>query len=530
MTMTEAHLDTPASTGAVTTDVVARVTDWTTTVDHRRIGRLFAGSGLVAGLGLMVVAVLLAADRINSSATFLPIDATYQMSTLYRVGLAFLAVAPIVLGLAIAIVPLQVGASNIAFPRAATLSYVKWLGGSVLVVGAFIANGGPGGGSNWYAELFLVGLVVVILGLLIASICVVATVATLRAPGLTLDRVPMFSFANLIACSVMLLSWPVLIANLVDLYVSHRYGQVPFGDSTKFMSYIDWAFTHPGVTLFALPLLGFIGDVVPTFARVRQPMRAVMMVAIGFAGLNSFAADVQRGLNANTAYRPLMILVSLGTVLPFLLVLGLSGLAVRSGKPTFGAPLVFALAAGVAALLAAAMSVLMPFRRLGLMDPQGVSADGLRIINTTIYPAAQASTMLFAALLGGCGALAYWGPRLWGRRIDDKKMAPLALLGLLGAALVGIAEGIAAFSDQPIDEVAFSISGPHQLLNVLATVGYGLMALVVLGTIGLALRGFTKGDVTGIDPWEGQSLEWTVEGTNQIAVTSAQPLYDRKDA
>jgi heme/copper-type cytochrome/quinol oxidase subunit 1 len=521
MTMTEAHLDTSASSGAATTDVVARVTDWTTTVDHRRIGRLFAGSGLVAGLGLLVVAVLLAADRIDSSATFLPIDATYQMSTLYRVGLAFLAVAPIVLGLAIAIVPLQVGASNIAFPRAATFSYVTWLGGSVLVVGSVIANGGPGGGSNWYAELFLAGMVVVILGLLIASICVVATVTTLRAPGLTIDRVPMFSFANLIACSVMLLSWPVLVANLVDLYVGHRYGQVPFGDSTKFMSYIDWAFTHPGVSLF---------DVVPTFARVRQPMRAVMMVAIGFAGLNSFAADVQRGLNANTAYRPLMILVSLGTVLPFLLVFGLSGLAVRSGKPKLGAPLFFALAAGVAGLLAAAMSVLMPFRRLGLMDPQGVSADGLRVINSTIYPAAQASTMLFAVLLGGCGALAYWGPRLWGRCIDDKRMAPLALFGLLGAALVGIGEGIAAFSDQPIDEVAFSISGPHQLLNILATVGYGLMALVVLGTIGLALRGFTKGDTTGIDPWEGQSLEWTVEGTNQLAVTSAQPLYDRKEA
>ena len=239
---------------------------------------------------------------------------------------------------------------------------------------------------------------------------------------------------------------------------------------------------------------------------------------------------MQRGFNANTAYRPLMILVSLGTVLPFLLVLGLSGLAVRSGKPTFGAPLLFALAAGVVGLLAAAMSVLMPFRRLGLMDPQGVSADGLRIINSTIFPAAQASTMLFAVLIGGCGALAYWGPRLWGRRLDDKKMAPLALLGLLGAALVGIPEGIAAFSNQPIDEVAFSISGPHQLLNILAAVGYGLMTLVVLGTIGLALRGFTKGDTTGIDPWDGQSLEWTVEGTNQLAVTSAQPLYDRKDA
>jgi heme/copper-type cytochrome/quinol oxidase subunit 1 len=530
MTITEAHLDTSASSAAIKADVVARVTDWTTTVDHRRIGRLFAGTGLLAGLGLLVVAVLLAADRIDSAATFLPVDATYQMSTLYRIGLPFLAVGPILLGLAIAVVPLQIGAANIAFPRAATLSYVTWLGGSVLIVGAFIANGGPGGGSDWNVQLFMAGLVVAVLGLLIASLCVVATITTMRAPGLTLDRVPMFTFANLIACSIMLLSWPVLLANLVDMYVSHRYGQVPFGNSTKIMSYIDWAVTHPGVSLFALPLLGFIGDAVATFARVRQPLRPIMMIAIGFAGLYAFGADLQRGLNANTTYRPLMILVSLLMPVPFLLVLGLAGLALKSGKPKLGAPLLFALAAGLAGLLAAAMSALMPFRRLGLMDPQGVSADGLRIISSTIYPAAQASAMLFAALLGGCGALAYWGPRLWGRRLDDKKLAPLAALGLVGTALVAIPEGIAAFSNQPIDEVAFSISGPHQFLNGLATAGYGLMALTVLGTIALALRGFTKGESAGIDPWEGQSLEWTVEGTNQLAVTSAEPLYDRKEA
>ena len=530
MTMTEAHLDNAAPLGAASGDVVARVSDWTTTVDHRRIGRLFAGTGLLAGLGLLVVGVLLAADKVQSNVTFLPVHAVYPMATLYRIGLPFLAVAPILLGLAIAVVPLQVGASNIAFPRAATLSYVTWLGGSILVVASYLANGGPGGSSNWYAELFLAGLVVVVVGLLIAALCVVVTVATLRAPGLTLDRVPLFSFANLIACSVMLLSWPVLLANLVDLYVGHRYGQVPFGNSTKIMGYIDWAVTHPGVTLFALPALGFIGDAVATFAGVRQPLRSVMMVAIGLAGLLSFGADLQRGLYPEVSYRGLNIVASLGTVLPFLVVMGLAGLTIKSGKITFGAPLVFALAAGLTGLLGSAMSLLLPFSRLGLLDSQGVSADQTRIITATIYPAAQASAMLFCGLLAGCGGLAYWGPRLWGRRLADKALAPLALLGLAGAALVAIPEGIAAFSKQPIDEVAFSIGGPHQLLNALATAGYGLVALSVVGTVLLALRGFTKGELAGVDPWGGQSLEWTVEGTNDRLVMSAQPLFDRKDA
>lgn len=530
MTMIEAHHDTTTSSGADSGDVVALVSDWTTTVDHRRVGRLFAVSGLVAGLGILIVALLTAIERIDSRAlALLPADTTYQLATLYRIGLPFLVVAPLLLGMAVAVVPLQVGAPGIAFPRAATLSYVVWLGGAVLVVSAYLGNGGPGGGSNQNVQLFMAGLIVTVLGLLLAALCVVTTLFTMRAPGLALDRVPMFSFANLIACSVMLVSWPVLIANLVDFYVSHRYGQIPFGNATKLMPFIDWAVIHPGVTLFALPALGFIADVVPTFARVRQPLRSVLLVAMGVAGLLAFGGDVQRAMYPQVSYRPLMILVSLGTVLPFILVLGLSALALRSGKPKLGAPLIFAMAAGLVGLLGAAMSVLMPFSRLKLMDGPGVSADGLRIVASTVYPAAQASAMLIAGLLAGCGALAYWGPRLWGRQLDDRKVAPLALAGLAGAALIAIPEGITAFSKQPIDEVSFVISGPYQLLNILATVGYGLVALMVLGVAALAARGFMKGTPVGQDPWEGQSLEWAVEGAHDLAVSSAQPLYDRKD-
>jgi cytochrome c oxidase subunit I len=532
MTMTETHSDAMAPHSAGAIDVVARVTDWTTTVDHRRVGRLFVGTGLLAGLGTLVLAVLIAADRIDATRVFLPVSATYQMATLSRVALAFLVVAPILLGLAIAVVPSQVGSSTIAFPRAVTLAFTTWLGGSVLVVGSVLANGGPGGGSDWNVQLFLAGLAITVLGLLIAAVCVVATVLTLRAPGLSLDRVPLFSFAWLITGSIMLLSWAVLLSNLVNLYVSHRYGQVPFGNSTKIMGYIDWAFTGPGVSLFALPALGFIGDSVPTFARSRQPLRSVMLVAIGFAGLNAFGADLQRSLYPEVNQRALMILASLGVILPFLLVLGLSAVALRSGKPTFGAPLLFAVSSGVVGLLAAVAGAILPLRS-GDLTPAlgaGVSSDGLRVITSTIFPATQATAMLFAGLLAGCGALAYWGPRLWGRKLADKTLAPLALAGLLGSILVLVGEGIGAFNDQPIDEVSFASSNTLKAVNVLATIGYGLVALMVLGTIALALKGFLKGDRAGVNPWDGQSLEWSEDGTNDTWVRSAQPLYDRKDA
>lgn len=492
-----------------------------TTADHTKVGRLYLSVGLVGLLATLVLGVILGVERVDPDGTaLLNADASYQLATLFRVALPFLAIAPIFIGLSIAVVPLQVGARSIAFPRAAAMSFWLWLGGAVLVIGAYAGNGGPGG-SGEAVRLFIVGLGVLVVGLILASICIAATLATLRAPGMRLDQVPLFSWASFIAASVSTLALPVLLANLMLFFVSHRYGQVPFGGSSNLMSHLNWAVTYPGVALYGLASLGIIADIVPTFAKVRQPMRSALLVAIGLAGVFYFAADHQRGVNSEFFSQPIYWLSTVPAIIPVLLVVATCSLAMKSGKPAVSGPLVLALVSGLVALLGSAMAALLPWKGLGLTD---VTVQGKDLYVGTSYVQAQSNAMMFAALLGAAAGIAFWGPRLWGRRLPDKPLMGLAVLGLLGALLVAMAEGVSGLYDQPVDAVNFSIDGPVELLNALAAAGYALLALVVLGLITTMIRGFASGPADPT-PWAGQTLEWAPPSAD-TAVTSAQPLLD----
>lgn len=477
-------------------------------------------------MGALALGVLVSIERIDADGTaFLGENSTYQLSTLMRIGLALLAIAPLFTGLGLAVVPAQVGSPSIAFPRLAALSFWTWLGGAAVTVGAYAANGGPGGAGE-PVRLFLVGIGLVAIALALAAVCISATVLTLRAPGMRSDEVPLFSWASFVTSSVMVLAMPILLANVVSLYLSHRYGQIVFGDASRLMRHLEWAVSHPGVALYSLPVLGVIGDIVATSTRQRQPLRSVLIGAIGLAGILYFGADVQRGLNADVVHQPNYFIASLAGILPVLIVLGLCGLCLRNAKPKVGAPIVFALAAGLMAALGGAMAMLMPWRGLGLVDELAVGANTTA---GTVFQEGQAVAFIGAGILGLLGALAYWAPRIWGRRIDDKKMLPLALFGLGGTVLVALPLGFLGWKEQPLDAVNFTIDGPASVLNIIVLVGYALLFVAALGGVGLVLQSVRSGEHGATDPWDGQTLEWTDTPLSTV-VRSAQPLLDRKDA
>jgi heme/copper-type cytochrome/quinol oxidase subunit 1 len=521
MTITETHpeaLGTPPDAGRVLRGVVG----WATTAENRNVGRLYAGFALLAGAACAVVGLLLGIERLDSDGTaLLHADSTFQLSTLLRVGLPFLVVAPLLLGIALAVVPAQIGSRALAFPRAAALGFWTWLGGAVLLIAGYADNGGIGGVGKG-VSLSIIGLGLVVVGLLLGWICVAATVLTLRAPGMTLERAPMFAWASFVTAVFALISLPVLLATLAYFYVSYRYGK-PLGESHELMNHIGWAVAHPGTALYTLPALGFIADVVPTFARVRQPVRIAIFGAIGLAGMLAVGADVQRGVYKDVVYQPLMVLSCIAAVLPVFIVMALCGLALKSGKPRVGAPLVFALVSGLVLLLGSALAALMPWRALKLLKPIVPAADSSRIVNGTVYQSGQANLVLLAGLIAGIGAVVYWAPRLWGH-IDDKKVLALALTGLGGALLVGVPEIILGFYKQPIDQVTFTINGPSGLLNALVAAGWALVLLTIVGTLGLVFTARRGAD--DIDPWEGQTLEFS-NPTADLWVGSSAPLADR---
>jgi len=154
----------------------------------------------------------------------------------------------------------------------------------------------------------------------------------------------------------------------------------------------------------------------------------------------------------------------------------------------------------------------------------------------SIFEAGTYVAITFGTVTIAFGALCYWGPKLWGRRISDKAALPLGLLALLATALGSIPYMIAGFADQPAGALdGFSYEGPQELWNALTTAGFALMLLTTLAFVALALKSFTSGEAAGDDPWDGQTLEWATSSpppadnfSDLVVVGSATPLADLK--
>jgi heme/copper-type cytochrome/quinol oxidase subunit 1 len=364
--------------------------------------------------------------------------------------------------------------------------------------------------------------VVVVAALLLGAICVVTTVFTSRSPGMWLDWVPMFAWAWLVTGVMLLVTLPVLIADLLLLYVDHRYGSKLFGGATDLGGYLHWVTAQPQNYLYYLPALGVVADVLPSMAGARQPRRIGLLFALALGGLVGFGAFAQQmfhhGVTDTIVYRTFAIV----GVVPPLVVLALAGSSVAGRRMRIASPLVWATIAGLVVLGAGAAGVLTPWPAFDLLG--------------TAYEMGQFNLALLGAALGGLAGVVYWGPRLWGRRLPEAAPILLALGALAGVALITIPDLIAGFIDQPFGSVDFQKESGTALLNVLEVAGFAVLLLVVLGFALLALRAFSRGERCDLDPWDATTLEWAepvlaepgVAAVALPAVESPEPLLDRK--
>lgn len=526
---------------------VSGVGAWITTTDHKRIGRIYVGFGLVALVAAAVLGALLGLERADSGTALLDGNALLQLFQSYRVALAFGVAAPLGLGLAIAITPLQLGARAIAFPRLALTGCYAWLGGLSLTIAALAANGGMGGADEQGVELFLAGLGLMIVGLLASAGCVATSVLTTRAPGMTMRRVPLFAWSSLIGALGMLLALPVAFGALIYLFLDVHYAQLNFGGSEGIVNWIGWVFSVPLVVVFALPAVGVAADTVPVAFRARQAMRGVTYAAISLIGVTALAATTQQdvfavSLDADQATAdfvadlvPFLIFAGL-PLLGLVMVMGLGALTakngVQHGRPRIGAGFVFSFF-GLAMIGAGLAGNFL----LGISD--------LELLGTTFEEGATVY-VVYGSVLGVMGGLVFWSPKLWGRSFSGAKAMPLALLGLLATVLAGLPYYIAGFADQAggvpgsAADVAAMLSldygGPGELWNVLVLIGHALMALTVVGFAGLMIATFTgehdDDDDNEINPVGGQTLEWSTPSPAPAhnfehvpTVTSAEPLF-----
>ena len=527
-------IDTHA-TGAATSPGagLASVGDWLTTTDHKRIGRLFIGVSLVALLGVIVVAALLGIERIDAQGAMIDINALPQLFSLYRIALTFVVLVPLILGVAIAVVPLQLGARSLTFPRLAAAGFWTWFVGAVLVIISIAANGGPGGGNSKFVGLFLVSHIVVLLGLLAAAGSLATSVLTTRAPGMNMRRVPVFSWSALVGALGLLALLPAVIGALIYNYIDYRYTRVGFGGNRAIDSWISFGFTQPATFVYAVPVFGFAAEVIAVASGRKLAMRGVIFTGIALVGLTAALGGLLQqpaAVARNVSHMALgdwlseVVPYALFNLLPVLggfIVIALGALALRSGRPRITAPLVFAL-----------LGALMVF--VGIIA-NAIYNIGDAQLAGTVFEEGAWLYIVYGAVLSALGAITYWGPKLWGRVLPDKQVLPLAALGFIATVLASLPYLIAGFAKQPGNVTEFDYSGPQNLWNGLSAAGHVLMFVTVLAFAGLALRSFTKGAHAGDDPWDGQTLEWATSSPAPLAnfadvhtVASPEPLLDLK--
>ncbi len=503
--------------------------------DHKVIGRLFIGFSLLMGIGSFAALGLTALSQ-KAGTSFPKADWVLQLSTLGRVGAVFFFLVPLFLGLAVYVCPLQVGAATVAFPRAVAASFWTWLVASALAVVAYAGNGGPGGGDEKLVDLSYFATGVAIVALLVVAIAVATTVVTFRADGMTLDRVPFFSWSMVVAAGVWALTLPVLLAEFVLIYVDHRYGGPgDFASPTKQWGYISWAFAAPQAFAYAVPALGIAADGISTLTRSRQPQRGFVFTAIGAAGVLSIGAWVQPAFYGKIFTNEVFVVWSVLLALPVLMFVGGIGGSLARGRFSGKSPVLAGLLAVVGLLLAAVGAALFAISPLRLHEAAKVYPDAVADVtkNTWFQPLAQVGVfgmIVLAGAVAAVGGLAYWGPKITGKNVADgagKAAAPLLLLGALLFGTPFIVMGLSGRWN------GLGETGTVDTLSLIATAGAGVAVLGLLA-IALGLLMSLTGSAAADDPWgAGQTLEWATSSPPARGnfgalpvVTSAEPLLD----
>ena len=507
-------------TGAVA-QMLATDADWLTSTDHKKIGRMFLGGGLLGLLGTIVVNVIIGLER--AGIANIDDNATPQLLDAQRVGLVFGTLLPLAVGLCIAIVPMQLGARALAFPRLAVTGFWMWALGLGFSILALANNGGGLGGDADMVDLFIGAHGLMAIGLIAAGASIVVSVLTTRAPGMTMRRVPFLSMSALVTGLGIVLVMPVLLGTLTYLFVDHRNGREAFGGNTGIYDWALWIFTQPTSFLFAIPALGVLAEGATLMFKQRTPARGIMYAGFALVGAAAFAGVTQQAVFgvaevdtfdgdvvadvAPSAFFNLMPLVGLTIVLLMSLYVAKP---VRGAKPNLTPAMAFG-------FLGAGMVM------VGMLGNAMYAIDDLKLQDSTFEEGALVY-VVYGLVLAAIGGMAHWAPKLWGVQLSTAKLLPLAGLGVLATVLAALPNYIAGFDEQ------------RDVYATVIAVGHVLMALTVVGFVGLLVRAVVDDDNDAVDdPYDGQTLEWATTSpapadnfVEPPTVMSAEPLADSK--
>jgi cytochrome c oxidase subunit I len=515
---------------------------WLSTTDHKAIGILY----LVTSFALFALAGLMAefmrAELAQPGLQIVDTTTYNELFTMHGTIMLLLFATPAGIGFANYLVPLQIGAADMAFPRLNALSYWMFLfGGLITLLGFFTAGGAAATGWTAYAplsenpyapgpgfDLWIAGLILTGLATLLASVNLITTIYARRAPGMRIFRMPIFTWNILVTAVLIIFAFPPLTAALAMLWIDRHFAGGIFdpargGDPVLFQ-HLFWFFGHPEVYIIVLPAFGIVSEIFPVFSR--KPLfgfRLVIVATIAIAGL-SMSVWAHHMFTTGFVNLPFFSLVSFLIAVP-------TGIKIFNWTATmWGGHLRFTTA------MLFSIGLLYVFVIGGISGVMVASPPLDFDFQDTYFVVAHFHNVIIGGTVFGLFAGVYfWFPKMSGRFLDERLGRIHWLSWMVGFTLTFIPQYQLGVDGMPRRIADYAASTGWGTLNLVSTFGALIMGIGTIPfflAIALALR---QPPSAGPDPWEGNSLEWATSSPpphhNFVAlprVTSERPVFDER--
>ncbi|MDH3292986.1 MAG: cytochrome c oxidase subunit I [Acidimicrobiia bacterium] len=527
---------------------VSGLKGWLTTVDHKKIGIMYGAAAMfflvIGGVAALLIRIQLAAP----DQTVLSGDAYNRVYTMHGTVMVFLVVMPIGAAFANFLMPLQVGARDVAFPRINGFSFwVFFFGGLMLNTSWFIGGGADGGWFNYAPnngiafspstgiDFWNIGLLIAGIGSLTGSINLITTVLNMRAPGMTLMKMPVFVWMTLVTQFLLLFAIPVLTVAQILLTSDRIFGanffNVTQGADPLLWQHLFWIFGHPEVYLMILPAFGIVSEIIPTFARkpiFGYPFMVFSGIAIGFMGWGVWAHHMfvsGIGPLSVTAFTVATMFIAVPTGVKILNWMA----TLWGGKLILNTAMLFSI------------GLVTQFTIGGLSGVSHALAPSDTQQTDTYYIVAHFHYVLFGgALFGFMGGFYFWWPKAFGYKLSEKLGKWNFWTMVVGFNLTFGPMHILGLQGMPRRMQTYAEAQGFGFWNFWATVGAFILAVgVILFLVNafvsyLAYRRADRPDI-GPDPWDGRTIEWSIQSPApnhnfdvDPIVTSVDDFWHRK--